>query len=262
MGDSKETRFAFGQNWADFLKGISEERILDAENSLKSMLAREELKGLQILDIGSGSGLFSLAAHRLGAQITSFDYDKDSVACTQKIKEQFAPDSNWQIEEGSVLDQAYLEKFQQFDVVYSWGVLHHTGSMWQAIMNAADKVKPRGQFFIAIYNKHWTSIIWKGIKWFYNTSPSFVKSTMNQVFTLIIFLWLLVSTGRNPLKLERGMDFKHDVIDWIGGYPYEYASIDELDQFLAKRGFKRTNLKKPYGWTGCNELVYTLVPQK
>jgi 2-polyprenyl-6-hydroxyphenyl methylase/3-demethylubiquinone-9 3-methyltransferase len=76
-------RFRFGKNWSSFLKTINEERIIEAENSLKKMLGINDLKDKDFLDIGSDSGLFSLAAMRLGARrVYSFDYDPDSVACT------------------------------------------------------------------------------------------------------------------------------------------------------------------------------------
>ena len=51
----------------------------------------------------------------------SFDYDPQSVACTQELKRRyFAEDEQWIIEEGSVLDRNYLSRLGRFDVVYSW----------------------------------------------------------------------------------------------------------------------------------------------
>jgi len=138
-------RFAFGDNWARFLSILNDERIRMAEESLKRMLEVETLAGKSFLDIGSGSGLFSLAARRLGARVHSFDYDPQSVACTAELKRRYFPDdAQWVVEEGSALDMDYLNRLGQFDVVYSWGVLHHTGAMWQALKNVAPLVAGGG----------------------------------------------------------------------------------------------------------------------
>src|SRR5205823_4486652 len=126
-------RFEFGKNWQCFLRSLDEGRILAAEHSLRSMLGVEDFNQKTFLDVGCGSGLFSLAARRLGARVFSFDYDPQCVACTLQLKSTFFPgSSDWQIERGSALDQSYLRKPGAFDVVYAWGVLHHTGAMWKA----------------------------------------------------------------------------------------------------------------------------------
>jgi 2-polyprenyl-3-methyl-5-hydroxy-6-metoxy-1,4-benzoquinol methylase len=149
----KDIRFSFGKNWSAFLETLNEERIVEAESSLKSMLGVSTLAGKSFLDIGSGSGLFSLAAKRLGATVHSFDYDADSVACTETLKTRYFPgDLSWTVEQGSILDLKFLERFSPHDVVYSWGVLHHTGQMWNALEQAASLVKPGGALFIALYN--------------------------------------------------------------------------------------------------------------
>jgi len=148
---TSDARFQFGKNWQRFLSILDEERISEAERSLKEMLEIDNLHGKTFVDIGSGSGLFSLAARRLGAKVHSFDYDPVSVACTKELKRRyFNDDSKWSIEQGDVLDKAYIESLGQFDIVYAWGVLHHTGAMWQALENIIPLVGKGGRLFISI----------------------------------------------------------------------------------------------------------------
>src|SRR5215204_5511654 len=111
-------RFEFGENWSRFLSVLDEERIRRAESSLREMLEVESLAGRTFLDIGSGSGLFSLAARRLGARVHSFDFDPKSVACTRELKKKhFHDDESWKIQEASVLDTEFMKSLGQFDVV-------------------------------------------------------------------------------------------------------------------------------------------------
>ncbi len=261
-------RFEFGRNWANFLTLLDEERIANAEASLGEMLEVDSLEGRSFLDIGSGSGLFSLAARRLGARVHSFDFDTNSVACTNELRRRyFENDPDWKVEQGSALDRGYVASLGSFDVVYSWGVLHHTGSMWEALANAETAVGERGKLFIAIYNDTGSQAArWLAIKKLYNRVPRLLRVPM----TVAVYLpdelkqFAKAMITLRPLdylrswtqyKNARGMNKWYDLVDWIGGYPYEYASADELFEFYKKRGFTLTRLKTKGVGLGCNELV-------
>ena len=175
--NGKQGRFEFGKNWMKLLTVLNEGRIIAAQKALLQTLELDTLAGKAFLDFGSGSGLSSLAARRLGAKVHSFDFDHDSVACTAELKRRYFPgDARWTIEQASVLDKNYLESLGRFDIVYSWGVLHHTGAMWEAIENAKKRVTHGWLFFVAIYNDQggW-SVHWKYIKRMYNTLPRFMQ---------------------------------------------------------------------------------------
>lgn len=255
-------RFAFGDNWARFLRLLDEERVAQAERSLRAMLEVESLAGRRFVDIGSGSGLFSLAARRLGAIVHSFDFDPRSVACTAELRRRSrGDDPHWTIEMGSILDREYLARLGTFDLVYSWGVLHHTGKMREALDNAAELVAPGGQLFIAIYNDQgWRSRYWSTIKRQYNRSR--VARAAIIVLHAPVLLgarWVVrACTGR--LKDDRGMSLWHDMIDWLGGWPFEVARPEAILAAGRRHGLVLERLKTCGGKLGCNEFVFRRPP--
>jgi 2-polyprenyl-3-methyl-5-hydroxy-6-metoxy-1,4-benzoquinol methylase len=261
-------RFRFGRNWARFLKRLNYARITEAENNLKEFLGEGSLAGRTFLDIGSGSGLSSLAARRLGATVLSFDFDSQSVACTEELRWRYFPgDSAWAVGQGSVLDKQYLAQLGQFDIVHAWGVLHHTGAMWQAMDNVMPLVKPGGLLFIAIYNdcgevSRW----WLQRKRRYNALPRPLRPlyaigvwTPQELRSLLSYLrsgeLRSYIQGFTRASRGRGMSWIHDVIDWVGGFPYEYASVEAITDFYGRAGFQpiKTRENRSYG---CHQIVF------
>jgi 2-polyprenyl-6-hydroxyphenyl methylase/3-demethylubiquinone-9 3-methyltransferase len=258
-------RFSFGDNWTRFLTVLNDNRIEEAKSSLKRMLNVDMLEGKTFLDVGSGSGLFSLAARMLGAKVYSFDYDPQSVACTTELKRRYFPGDDWVVDEGSVLDREYLSHLGQFDVVYSWGVLRHTGKMWEALGNLAPLVKPGGRLFIAIYNKQkFISGYWVWVKKKYNKLWKGFRVALNYIFFAFYAQLHFVTDllrHKNPVLRyygvdKRGMTLYYDVVDWIGGWPFEVASPEEIFLFFRDMNFRLVELVTCGGKHGCNEYVF------
>lgn len=262
-------RFEFGRNWAEFLKLLNEQRIRVAEESIRNFLEIKRLDGHAFIDVGCGSGIFSLAARRLGARVHSFDYDPYSAGCAKELRRRYFPeDPTWTIEEGSILDKTYLSRLGQFDIVYSWGVLHHTGQMWPALDNIAPLVTPGGKLFVSIYNDQGTdSKRWLAVKKAYNRLPAGLRWLV--LWPCAVHLWwrpivkdfILLRPFRQwrTYSQERGMSPWRDVVDWVGGYPFEVAKPEQIFDFYRARGFLMTRLSTCGGSLGCNQFVFQKV---
>jgi 2-polyprenyl-6-hydroxyphenyl methylase/3-demethylubiquinone-9 3-methyltransferase len=259
-------RFEFGRNWQRYLGLVGEPVIAAAVRALRSMLDVEDLAGRTFLDVGSGSGIHSLAAHRLGARVTSFDYDPESVRCTEQLRDRYAPgERGWTIVRGSALDAGFLGGLGRFDVVYAWGVLHHTGDLWRALELTTQAVAPDGRLFLAIYNDEGRrSVRWRNIKRLYCSGP-LGRAAMSMVFIPYLLVYDAKETllrGENPLKrwfgaeAARGMSPVRDWFDWLGGYPFEVARPETVVRFCRERGLVCDRLTTGAG-SGCNEYVFT-----
>jgi ubiquinone/menaquinone biosynthesis C-methylase UbiE len=251
--------FDFGSNWAEFSKRHVDRQTLEiACESMRALLGTENILGKSFIDVGCGSGLFSIAAHRLGAaKIVGVDVNPRCIEIAQANRDLLAPGAPIEFHIASVLDLEQLKGFRYFDLVYAWGSLHHTGSMWTAIANVSKCVAPGGTLVLAIYNKHSTSPAWRSIKWFYNQMPQLIQRFMILIFAGVIYCAKFLVTRTNPLKKERGMDFWFDVVDWVGGYPYEYATSTEVATIVTRGGGFQLRRSVPASVpTGCNEFVF------
>lgn len=253
--------FSFGSNWKRYLDDFTEARLEAAVKSLQEFSGLHDLHGHSFLDFGCGSGIFSMAARELGAEsVTSIDIDPGSVECVSSLRDRRGKPENWRVLQGSALDQALITSLGSSSFVYSWGVLHHTGSMYDAIRNVAALVAPGGLYYLGIYNRNKHAPKWLRVKRIYNRMPMFLKPLMVGGYVAINMLMIL-REGENPFRVirshgsSRGMSWLSDIRDWLGGLPYEFASVEEIETFVSGLGFE-TKRVRPNGSHGCNEFLF------
>ncbi|MBS0245106.1 MAG: class I SAM-dependent methyltransferase [Proteobacteria bacterium] len=258
--------FTFGENWSHYAATIDEARLAEAEKGLARLLGDDSLAGKSLLDIGCGSGVHDVAALRLGAaRVVAIDIDPVSVSTARVVAARHAPGRDIEARVLSVFDLT-PETFGKFDIVYSWGVLHHTGAMIEAVGKAAQVVKPGGLFVFALYHRTTLCGLWRLEKRWYASASKAMQRVARAVYTSLLRLRFLL-LGRDfsayivNYKSSRGMNFGHDVHDWMGGYPYESILAPEVDALMGQLGFEHVQSftsPKTLGFfgSGCDEYVY------
>jgi len=265
---SPAAQFDFGENWRGFSSAaLTAARVDEARAALRSLLGPIDLKGHSFLDIGFGQGLSLLVAAECGATTVGCDINPKCAEVLIANRRYFPlVTSNPVLIVGSILDESIVDMLWSacpdrmashgYDIVHSWGALHHTIDMYRAVRTAAGLVKPDGHMVVAIYNRHWTSPLWRIIKRLYVASPPWIRRSMVALLYPAIFVAKGLVTGRNPKQQQRGMDFYFDVVDWVGGYPYEYASIREVQECIEGLGFALVKCVPATVPTGCNQFVF------
>jgi 2-polyprenyl-3-methyl-5-hydroxy-6-metoxy-1,4-benzoquinol methylase len=253
-------RFAFGKNWTSFAsKALTEEHVKAAREDFYRLVPKETLINKTFLDIGFGQGLALYLAAEAGAKVEGVDIDKDNLEAISRTGSFFAGIPTPKATIGSILDDSLVSQLKAsggYDIVHSWGVLHHTGDLDKALNNACSLVKPGGIFVVAIYKKHWTSPIWWIIKYLFNLAPKWLRPAFIYSLYPLLFIATYIFTGKNPHSHIRGMDFLHDVYDWVGGFPYEYLSAEQVCALLENKGFRKTLYYPAKVPTGNNEFVF------
>jgi 2-polyprenyl-6-hydroxyphenyl methylase/3-demethylubiquinone-9 3-methyltransferase len=237
--------FSFGRNWQKYLTCLDDTRLAHAQASLIESLGVPDLSGLTFIDAGCGSGIFSLSALRLGAvRVTSIDIDPGSIECARRLRERDPDKDRWHIHQGSLLRPDFIEALEPADVVYSWGVLHHTGAMWTAIGHSMRLVKPGGRLCLALYRQPRRVKAHLALKRSYNQLPRAIRPVLCGLYYGMLVARNSWAGRATPMSYvteyelnSRGMNLWRDVEDWLGGLPCEFATPEGVEAFAFDHGF-------------------------
>jgi 2-polyprenyl-6-hydroxyphenyl methylase/3-demethylubiquinone-9 3-methyltransferase len=249
-----------GRVWKKYAKHISEKHVVSGVSSLKRLTGLDTFQGRSFLCVGCAGGLMAVAAARLGAQrVVGVDPDPQSIEATHRAFRQIEGEmpGNVELREGDVLDPEFMNSLGEFDIVYSWGFLHHTGQMWHAMDLVTHNVASGGLLAMGIYNRMWLNGFWLRVKKFYNWAFWPIRFPMAlSLFGLTAGARIL--RGRHPFrKRSRGMSVWYDTVEWLGGVPYEWASEGEVCGFLKQRGLALVKFLPVAGFKhGCNQMLF------
>jgi len=262
-----ETRFKFGENWSNYSSSVNLEKIELAKKDIIRLVG--DVSNKSVIDIGCGSGIHTVAFIQLGVKsIVSFDYDLKSVETTKKLVKKFCyKKSKYKVFQADILNIDSLSGLnkRKFDIVYSWGVLHHTGSMFEAIISTTKFLKDNGILVLGLYVKTKLCNFWYYEKKIFN-KYKFLQPLIKLPFLFFLIIGLSLKKRSSPYKIihdykkQRGMSIIFDVNDWLGGFPYESIDDNSLLNFLKLKGFKivrkfNTNSRIGFFGAACGEWV-------
>jgi SAM-dependent methyltransferase len=257
-------KFSFGRNWLSYsTRALDQNKIVLAREAFVSLTRGIDLRRKRFLDIGFGQGISLFLAQEAGADVYGIDSDPICAKALAATARLFPSQPVPKIEIASILDDEFVAAQRAaggYDVVHSWGVLHHTGEMSKSFQAVAGLVKHRGFLIISIYNRHWTSPFWGAVKWGYNRLPPCAQAGVARGLYPFFYLRARTLAGERMELGQRGMDLEHDIRDWLGGYPYEYASPAQVDQAFTQLGFELLRCDATRGFTGCNEFIFRKKP--
>lgn len=106
-----------------------------------------DLNGKRVLEVGCGMGLHSELIARAGAQLTSIDITPTSIEATRR---RFAlKDLKGDVQE---MDAERIQYENEFDFIWSWGVIHHSSRTGRVLRNLHKALKPGGEIRFMVYN--------------------------------------------------------------------------------------------------------------
>jgi SAM-dependent methyltransferase len=207
------------------------------EKNVTRILCEEELMlpaawfaGKEVLDCGCGGGRWCYGFAKLGAHVTAVDVNTSAIQATEKALEPFSVRKTFiQSPLESLSDN--LPADRQFDVVFSWGVLHHCRSFTGSLQQICRYVKEGGLLHLFLYGQeeqgfqHELGLFKQRV--YYNSLPTWEERER----------FLVQKAGADPDKMNK----KHDLLAPLVNRRLEFPYVRDL---LLGLGFSNVELTK------------------
>ncbi len=211
---------------------------LELQGALKHIqeLFPEGVKCKRVLDGGSGSGMISVAFAVMGADVTGVDVTPKCVENGCKNADLFGVQCRFLKRNLLSLDLCG----ETFDIIYNWGVLHHTQDARKSFTNLAKHLKPGGEMIVAVYLKTVLSGFWNFLRIFYQESPQVFKTLFLNTGSIFLngvdyFNNLFFNKER---YMMRGTNNKEILNDWFG-VPYRtFHTYEEVFEWFRENGLE------------------------
>ena len=220
------TKF-YKDHWTDYP--------LELEGVIKHLqhIYPDGLEGKTVLDGGCGSGMVSVAFATLGADVTGVDVTRQCVENGRKNAQRFGVECRF-----IQADLVTLSLDDQFDIIYTWGVLHHTPDAEASFHSLATHLKEDGDIIIAVYLRTPLSGFWNSIRVFYQRSPSMLKTVTRKTTAALLAGVDMAKrlVGGRQRYMMRGTSNEEIVNDWFGVPHRTFHSYDEVYKWFEDAG--------------------------
>lgn len=213
-------------------------------------------KGKRVLEIGCGLGVSAICFALAGAKVTAIDLSEKSIDIAKKNAESMGVADKIKFLQGNAECLHEFLPEEKYDLIYSFGVIHHTPCPDTVIDRARYFLTPQGEFKIMVYYRYSWKVFWIFVKYgrlnFWKLSDLIARYSEAQTGCPITYAYSKRSAAR--LFVNKGLKVKSMTIDHIFPYripdylQYKYVKVWYF-RFLPKSVFRF--LEKTFGWHLC-----------
>lgn len=216
-------------------------------------------KGKRVLEIGCGIGTDTINFARAGARVTAVDLSRESLVLAKKRAEVFGLTQNIEFHEANAERLSEFLPAEPYDLVYSFGVIHHSPDPEKIIRQIRENfVRPGSTLKLMVYNRYSSKVLWMLLQErgrFWRLDEIVAKHSEAQTGCPVTYSY----TKRTVRDLiGDGFEIKESFVDHI--FPYEIEKYVEYEYELEWywkmlpealfRAFERT-----FGWHLCSTAI-------